>query len=328
MRGAGLLFVLLVACLAAATAATVYAKKQAIECDSKGTSCKASLGKAGKVQLPALVAIKSAHGHYLSVSPPDGGLVSLSSHPKLWEEWTMEKVGDKIAFKSHHATFLSQAFHPADGYVMAAERLGHELFEVTEQKDGKIQIAGHNGMYLSAEADKGVRQEFSPSDWESWTVEHLKDGKVALRSAHGTYLAASNPHTVGTVSQQPTLNTWETFVIDHVDKDKLTVETSHDTFLAAHADPWHEDKVIPMERASMWELWTPFVNHTTGGVCLQAHDGRFLQAFEDVFEGWSLTEHCMEHELVEVVLVDEKMLAAAAKEAAAARKAAEAAARA
>jgi hypothetical protein len=37
-----------------------YAKKQKIDCDSKG-SCKVNLGKAGTVKLPALVAFKTAH---------------------------------------------------------------------------------------------------------------------------------------------------------------------------------------------------------------------------------------------------------------------------
>ena len=37
-----------------------YAKKQKIDCDSKG-ACKVQLGKAGAVKLPALVAFKTAH---------------------------------------------------------------------------------------------------------------------------------------------------------------------------------------------------------------------------------------------------------------------------
>lgn len=81
------------------------------------------------------------------------------------------------------------------------------------------------------------------SEWETWTIEYTKAGKAVLKSAHNTYLGATNPHSTGAVSHQPSLNTWETFVIDHVDKSKLTIETSHDTFIAGHADPWNEDKV-------------------------------------------------------------------------------------
>ena len=61
---------------------------------------------------------------------------------------------------------------------------------------------------------------------------------------------------------------------------------------------------------------------------MQAHDGTFMQAKEWTNEGWGLEDHCMEHEMLEVVLVNEKMLAAAAKAATEARKAAEEAARA
>jgi hypothetical protein len=49
---------LLAACLT--VDATTYAKKQKIDCNAKGT-CTVSLGKAGAVTLPALVAFKSAH---------------------------------------------------------------------------------------------------------------------------------------------------------------------------------------------------------------------------------------------------------------------------
>jgi hypothetical protein len=43
----------------------------------------------------------------MSVSPPNGGEPTLARHPKAWEEWDMERVGDKVAFKSHHGTYLS-----------------------------------------------------------------------------------------------------------------------------------------------------------------------------------------------------------------------------
>ena len=48
------------------------------------------------------------YSHYLSVTPPNGGKIWLSGHPKAWEEWEMVRVGDKVAFKSHHGTWLSQ----------------------------------------------------------------------------------------------------------------------------------------------------------------------------------------------------------------------------
>ena len=54
-----------------------------------------------------------------------------------------------------------------------------------------------------------------------------------------------------------------------------------------------------MERASLWELWTPFVNQTASAICLQSNDGRFLQAAEGEAH-MSLTEHCMEHEQFQV----------------------------
>ena len=44
---------------------------------------------------------------YLSVTPPNGGEITLAKHPKAWEEWEMQKVGDKVAFKSFHGTYLS-----------------------------------------------------------------------------------------------------------------------------------------------------------------------------------------------------------------------------
>eukprot|EP00281_Chroomonas_sp_CCMP1168_P031949 CAMPEP_0206245924 /NCGR_PEP_ID=MMETSP0047_2-20121206/18967_1 /ASSEMBLY_ACC=CAM_ASM_000192 /TAXON_ID=195065 /ORGANISM="Chroomonas mesostigmatica_cf, Strain CCMP1168" /LENGTH=324 /DNA_ID=CAMNT_0053671277 /DNA_START=113 /DNA_END=1087 /DNA_ORIENTATION=- len=324
MRASSVLVALaaLLALAAVAEAATVYAKKTSVDCDSKG-ACRVQLGKAGAVSLPALVAFKSAHDQYLSVTPPNGGTIWLSGHPKAWEEWEMVKVGNKIALKSHHTTYLSQHFSPADGYAMTSERLDHELF-IVEEKGGQISLKGHNGMYVSAHADPGLglKQEMEVGEWEKWTIEYTRQGHVALRSAHGTYLGASNPTTYGVVTQQPDLNTWETFVIDHVDKERITIETSHNTYIAAHADEYHPDKVVTMDRASMWELWKPHVNTTSGGVCLQAHDGRFLAAYEDVFEGWGLAPHCMEHELLQVILVDDKMLAAAAKAAAAKRAAA------
>lgn len=43
----------------------------------------------------------------MSVTPPNGGEPTLARHPKAWEEWDMERVGDKVAFKSHHGTYLS-----------------------------------------------------------------------------------------------------------------------------------------------------------------------------------------------------------------------------
>lgn len=55
-----------------------------------------------------------------------------------------------------------------------------------------------------------------------------------------------------------------------------------------------------MDRASLWELWTPWVNQTTGKVCMQAHDGTFMWANEATFEGFGLEMHCMEHEQFEV----------------------------
>jgi len=306
-----------------ASAETIYGKKQAIDCDSKGTSCKISFGKGSQIQLPALVAFKSAHGSFLSVSPPNGGEVRMSKHPNRWEEWEMEKVGDRVAFKSHHNTFLSQAFHPAEGYTMAAERLGHETFHLEELPGGNVKIKGHNGLYLSALGDDGLRQESNPSDWETFAIETTKNGKSAIRSvAHGTYLQATNPADMGKVSHQGSLNTWETFVLDHVDKTRLTIETSHDTFVAAHADKWNEEKIITMERASLWELWTPYVNASAGGACFKAHDGRFLTANEGTADV-GLAEHCMEHELFQVMPVDERMLAAAAREAAEKKKQAE-----
>lgn len=97
----------------------------------------------------------------------------------------------------------------------------------------------------------------------------VSDSGHVNRSAHGTYLGATGPQFSGNVTQGWSLNTWETFVIDHVDKTKLTIETSHDTFLAAQASMDHPRKVMTMDRASLWELWTPWVNASTGGVCFQ-----------------------------------------------------------
>jgi hypothetical protein len=51
--------VLLAAALVAVNASH-YGKRQKIDCNAKGT-CTVSLGKAGTVTLPALVAFKSAH---------------------------------------------------------------------------------------------------------------------------------------------------------------------------------------------------------------------------------------------------------------------------
>lgn len=317
------LVLVLIAFAAWADAMTIYANKQKVNCDQNG-ACSINLGKAGLVKLPALVSFKTAHNHYLSVTPPNGGTIWQGLHPQAWEEWEMVKVGNKVAFKSHHNTYLSQHFSPSDGFDLTSERLDHELFIVEEKGDGKVALRGHNGMYVSAIAEKGagLKQEMEADDWELWTLEHTHNGKVTLRSAHGTYLGASNPQTYGQVTQQPDMNTWETFVIDHVDADRVTVETSHDTFLAAHADEWHKDKVVTMDRASMWELWKPYVNATAGTVCLQAHDGRFLSASEDTFAGFTLAPHCMEHELLQVIPVDEKTLAAAKKAAEAKKKAA------
>lgn len=327
MKGLFVLAAVLLLALICVDAAN-YAKKQKIDCDSKG-SCKVMLGKVGTVKLPALVAFKTAHDSYLSVAPPNGGFFTLARHPKAWEEWEMQRVGDKVAFKSHHGTYLSTNWNPGDGYVLASERLAHELFSVEELGGGKIALKGHNGHYLSAFADEelGIKQESSVDDWEKWSVDHTKDGNVVLKSAHGTYLGASVPMWQGNVSQTYSLNTWETFVIDHVDKEKLTIETSHDTYVAAQASMDHPRKVISMDRASLWEMWTPWVNATTGQVCLEAHDGTFMWANENTFEGMGLQTSCMEHELLQVVLVDEKMLAEAAAKAAADRKKAEAEAR-
>lgn len=59
-RGFALKALALLAVVAVAAAQVNYAKKQNLECDAKG-SCSVSLGKAGKVKLPALVAFKTAH---------------------------------------------------------------------------------------------------------------------------------------------------------------------------------------------------------------------------------------------------------------------------
>ena len=46
---------------------------------------------------------------------------------------------------------------------MAAERLGHETFQLEELPGGNVKIKGHNGLYLSALGDDGLRQEANPS---------------------------------------------------------------------------------------------------------------------------------------------------------------------
>eukprot|EP00285_Hemiselmis_virescens_P018229 CAMPEP_0173391054 /NCGR_PEP_ID=MMETSP1356-20130122/17115_1 /TAXON_ID=77927 ORGANISM="Hemiselmis virescens, Strain PCC157" /NCGR_SAMPLE_ID=MMETSP1356 /ASSEMBLY_ACC=CAM_ASM_000847 /LENGTH=322 /DNA_ID=CAMNT_0014348587 /DNA_START=16 /DNA_END=984 /DNA_ORIENTATION=+ len=306
-RGTFVVLAALAVAIAVVSAETViYGKKATPNCDTKG-SCTVALGSAGTVKLPALVAFKSAHGHYLSSSPPDGGRLTFSDKVAHWEEWDLVTVGDKVALQSHHGTWLSMAYHPADGFALAAERLAHELFTM-EEKNSKASFKGNNGMWMSAQPDS-LRQEFAALDWEKWMVEKRPSGKVALKNVHGGYLAASAPDTHGKLTQQEDVNEWETFVIDQVDRHQLTIETSHSTFLGAHADEWHPEKLIASEEANQWEYWKPFVNATNGKVCMQGHDGRFIYANENVWDGWGLAKHCMEHEQLDVVVVTEKMLA-------------------
>mmetsp|Transcript_3962 Transcript_3962/g.7793 ORF Transcript_3962/g.7793 Transcript_3962/m.7793 type:complete len:346 (+) Transcript_3962:127-1164(+) len=284
------------------------------ECDPPGTDeCVLDLGKPGKLKLPVKLAFRTAHGSYLSITPPDGGLVSLKMHPYETEEWTMVRDGEKVAFKSMYGTYLTCKWDMS-GYTLSHMLLADELFELDFGDHGLAAIRGNNGQYMSASPHiaEGVTQAGVGDEWEAWRIEEAPSGAFTLRSVHGHFLGASHPDTVGNVTHAYALDEWETFILDRAGPTSVTIETAHGTYLAAHANGYDVGVLPAMAsyRASSWERWVPWVSLPPwpGAVCLQAKQSGFLWAMEELptYDGFGLSDECSAHEFMEAIVVTEK----------------------
>mmetsp|Transcript_17462 Transcript_17462/g.42637 ORF Transcript_17462/g.42637 Transcript_17462/m.42637 type:complete len:332 (+) Transcript_17462:184-1179(+) len=301
------------ALLACVAGSLLDAEETPIVCDANGENCKVNLGKAGMVKLPAKVALSTAHGSYLSMTPPHGGHVRLKTHPYESEEWDLQKDGDKHYLQSWFKTYLSSNWDAQEGYKLTKLKFNDEAFVVqTVGQEPYCTFKGSNGKYLSANPDvrDGVKQADRPDAWEIWEMHNSPHGRVILRSAHGTFLGAGAPHSHGNVTHAYEIDTWEVFTLNHL-HGRVTIQSSHGTYLAAHAKAETNRRMMCSSRASLWELWTPWLSKGHGKICLQANGGDFLWADESKpnHDGFGLMGHCLEHELLEVHVIDDQKMA-------------------
>lgn len=121
-----------------------YGEEAEIDCKAEagggGGFCRLNMGSS-LLKLPAVVRFRTASNSYMSVTPPVGGSIVLTDHPRDWEVWRVEQVGDKVALRSVvHGTYLSEKWAPCDGFELTGERLDHELFVLEEKWAGKVAI--------------------------------------------------------------------------------------------------------------------------------------------------------------------------------------------
>lgn len=125
------------------SAAHYYGEEAEIDCKAEagggGGFCRLDMGSY-QLKLPAVVRFRTASDSYMSVTPPVGGTLKLSDKPRDWEIWRVEEVGDKVAFRSVHGTYLSEKWAPCDGFELTGERLDHELFVLEDKWSGKVAI--------------------------------------------------------------------------------------------------------------------------------------------------------------------------------------------
>jgi len=290
------------------------AAKAKFECDPPGSDeCTVDLGKAGRVKLPVQVAFRTAHGTYLSITPPHGGEVTLKLHPYESEEWTLVRDGDKVAFKSMYNTYLTCKWDMT-GYSLSQMMLADELFDLDFGERGLAAVRGNNGQYMSATPSAALLQAGLGDDWEYWRFEEVPSGAFTIRSVHGHFLGATHPDTVGNVTHAFALDEWETFTLDRAGPTSVTIETVHGTYLAAHANGYDVGVLPAMAsyRASSYERWVPWVSLPPwrGAVCLQAKESGFLWAMEELptFDGFGLSEECSAHEFMEAIVVQSKTM--------------------
>lgn len=84
-----------------------------------------------------------------------------------------------------------------DGLIYAnrGQMLADECFNIVHILDGKIQLQGDNGKWVSGDRNLHNKRvscnRDKPDEWETWTLHLLGDGKVALQESEGQYASVA-----------------------------------------------------------------------------------------------------------------------------------------